>query len=235
METPQSETKPNPMKSEHLTEGVPAIMACVGTDDQYGSEIEIMEKIGENIDYFNNTANKNSNYSSSKHRAYVISDIDTGIKFTKKMFMCTSIIAVGVDKETGENISFLTHQDYPSVLGSISFENYLKERIKELMDKSVEGTVDIVISGGMLSDDFDYSQKIRKLDSIISETVGYSPVVICGPKEDGYVNDDIYFDTRNRRLYVIRPKDHVVHNDPFVASDVEEVKNKDWKGADNSK
>lgn len=231
METPDlnaTEIKPNPLKSEHLIEGVPAIMACIGTEDDYGPEIKDMKNSGENIDYSKNTTSKDGDHLSDEDRAYVISGIDNGTKFTKNIYMCTSIVAVGIDKDTGENISFLTHQDYPSVDENINFETALKTRIKELTSRCVEGTVDIVITGGMLSQDFDYIKKMKKLDSIVVDVMGYSPVAVCGPKESGYYNDNIYFDTKNRRLYVVRPKDSVVYNDSFIPSELDEL-NEKWK------
>jgi hypothetical protein len=238
METPDInpiETTPNPLKSEHLTEGVPAIIASVGTEDQYTHELDEFKFRGKDVDYYTIKEFRDEKYLGSNHHGYVISDVDRDIKYTERLYNCTSLIAVGRDLETDNEISFLTHQDPASVIGE-EFKVDLKKRLQKLKNRSQDGTVDIIIVGGQNIPDrmqeMSYQDSVNTLDKVTRYIFGFAPVVICGPKYPGGQSayDSVYFDTENRRLYVIRPKDVTVRNDSFVAHELNDV-NEKWRGS----
>lgn len=234
----ESEVKPNPLKREHLAEGIKPIMTCVGTEEEYGEEIERIKKEFEDtaskVDYYaDNDPEKHEGWFTKVDRSgYKISTIDGSNKFTDKLHDCTSVIAVGTDLETGKNVSFLTHEDsYNTRVGP--FQEHLETRLQELKDKCREGTIDVVVAGGQLVprniEAMYYRETLNTLNPLINKILGFEPVVASGPKEpkSNYSYDDVYFDTENRRLYVVRPKDHVTYNDSFIAGDINEM-NKKW-------
>ncbi|MFH1608766.1 MAG: hypothetical protein ABH951_01965, partial [Patescibacteria group bacterium] len=168
---------------------------------------------------------------------------------------CTGVVAIGVDKETGENVSFLSHQNPAFFVENKNerknFREDFIESMKNLRERCVPSTVDVVIFGGQkekikfnLADDgkfikeldyqdeslfvrqeFDvYKDSIRYLNYFISNEVGFSPVVMTGPNDN--FNTDyhalaVYFDNKNRRLHLIRPKQDSVNNESFMADEGE--------------
>jgi hypothetical protein len=220
---------------EHLAEGVSPIMACVGTYKEYAGEIakiEDIEAFGHNADYtghpdlLDKQDIKNAGYGT-----YAISPVDEKPKFTENLWNCTSIVAVGREKETGKEISILTHQD-PSIFlkekGKKLFFVDLEDRLGEFKEKCLKGTIDIVIAGGNLREKApeEYEKSIEALSSTVEGLFGFKPTVIVGPKESGM--DNIYLDTQNRRLYVVRPENSKLHNEVFKPDQIDEMKKK-WK------
>ena len=109
-------------KPEHLREGVPAIMACVGTPDEFrenpGAEKfafyeDVFDVPGaDNVDYHGRPAFlARQNFKNGGRESYVISPVDNLDKFSRSFKNCTGIVVAGYDKKTGENISFLSHED----------------------------------------------------------------------------------------------------------------------------
>lgn len=221
-------------KREHLAEGFNPIMACVGTREQYGEDIEKLEDIeaiGHNAKYdahpdlLDMRGFKNAGFGT-----YVISPIDEKPKFTKDLWNCTSIAAVGRGKETDKELSVLTHQD-PSKFLKVEknlFRSHLKERLEDLKERCLAGSIDIVITGGNLrkKEPEEYEESIEILSSYIEEIFGFKPLIICGPKE--YNLDDVYLDAQNRRLYIVRPENAVLHNDVFLPDQIDGIKKK-WQ------
>lgn len=219
---------------EHLAEGVSPIMACVGTYKEYAGEIDKIQDIeafGVNANYTGHPDLldiqdiKNIGYGT-----YAISPVDGKPKFTEDLWSCTSIVAIGNEKGTQKELSILTHQDPEKFLkaGKDLFFSDLKERLKELKEKCSEGTIDVVIAGGNLrkKDPGEYKKSLEALNDAIEELFGFKPTVIAGPKEAGM--DNIYLDTQNRRLYVVRPENSKLHNEVFKPDQIDEMKKK-WK------
>lgn len=228
--------EPNFSKREHLIEGFRPIMACVGTAEQYGGEIAKLndiEDIGHNVDFYGNPPDlTEQGFKNAGHQSYVISSIDNRPKFTKKLADCTSLIAVGREKGAEEELSFLTHQDPDKFLWFKRplFVQHLKEQLEALKGKCSEGSIDVVIAGGNLSEEgAEYQISLELLTSVVKETCGFEPLVICGPKEE-YNVDDVYFDTQKRRAYMLRPKQDVSpsYNDVFKPGEIGKMKEK-WK------
>lgn len=151
----------------HLKEGVPAIMACVGTPDNFrlnpGAEkFAFYEDVSDipgahNVDYRGNPSNlERNNFKNSGRYSYVISPVDALDKFSKDFYDCTGLVATGYDKKTGENMSLLSHEDPSYFLKyETSFLADLGQRLTELKEKCAEGTIDAAIIGGKYPDSGD--------------------------------------------------------------------------------
>ena len=106
----------------------------------------------------------------------------------------------------------------------------------ELKDRCHDGSIDVIIAGGQLVPEriqsMHYPKSLKNLNDVIVNTLGFEPVVACGPKHiENNSYDDVYFDTENRRLYVIRPKDSAVYNESFISKDLGDM-NEKWKKLD---
>jgi len=233
------EQGPNVLKSEHLAEEYRPIIASIGNREEHGKNdfFDNVEAFGENVNYrghpdlLNMRGFKADNFDANMP-SYIISPVNEKDKFTKELLDCTSVIAVGRDVSSGKDISVLTHQDPKIFLKEQkeAFTKDLEERLRDLRQKCHEGSVDIVIAGGKLMRDRpdDYKDSLEKLDDIVESVFGFEPLVICGPKYPEADEDDIYFDTQNRRLYIVRPKDSKFSNEPFPSGKAGEMQKK-WE------
>ncbi len=200
------------------------------------------------LDGVNDMASKN--FLNAGHQSYVISTVDNSNKFSEGFFMCTGLLAVGVDKETGKNISLLTHQ-YPIIFSNPEKRNKfikdLNSRLQDLKNRSVEGSVDAVAFGGSYREDQEadnypimlkyYPDSVNLSADGVRNILGFDPVVINGPKLKRILNgeqisDSVYFDNKNRRLYFVRgeinqPAPGRTSGD-FPVGELEDRK-KDWK------
>jgi len=235
------------LKSEHLVEGVRPIMACVGIREDYGkeiSEIKDIEDVGHGVDFFATPEDQYKSGNKNIEEMYVISPVDGRAKFTKKLYNCTSLVAVG-RTPGGEEISFLTHQEpfRTQNKDQESFDRDMQEKLRELKKRCVPGTVDVVVVGGHVHKN--YKRIIHHLDRLVKEVLNFSPAVITGPKEvtlrlkasdikEGTwtalppIYDDVYFDTKNRILLEVRPSDQILHNESFKPGEVDEL-HKKWE------
>jgi len=240
----------NPIKSEHLKSGIKPIMACVGTIDEFkqneNERIGFFEKMvskdipnTRNINYYGSHEELiDQGFKNSSDYSYVISKVDNSDKFSKSFKNCTGVIVTGCDKETGKNISFLSHQDPKYFLNEDfnknKFTKDLREQLLELKQKSVNGTIDAIIFGGNYFKEKDYSEfrenyfnSIKLLLKEIKGILGFEPVVIVGPKtKEGGKEDDVFYDNDNRLLYMIRPNVGDATTESFLPSDMEKQKKK---------
>ncbi len=217
--------KPEAMESEHLKEGIKPILASVGDLKQQDKQSEItLNRIVETGDDVSWSERNPGEF-------YVKSEINKNDKFTEGLIGCTSIIAVGKEKGSGEDISFLTHQS-PIVLSYNRFFIDIEKLLIELKKRSEEKTIDIVIAGGSIlpneqSEDYQvYQRLVRSISESVTKNFGFNPVVIAGPKIFSE-EDDVFFDSKNRRLYILRSflnRDRVIFPktiQPFDAGNVE--------------
>lgn len=230
----------------HLKKGVKPIMACIGSfDDYYGSgqnpKKEIFDEQLDNAHYvdYGGSADylKKKNFLSTGYETYVLSVVDNKNKFSDRFFDCTGLVVAGIDKETGKNISFLSHQDPVKFLRNKKddFIKHLEQQLGEIKERCISGTIDAIIVGGNylnITNDMKLDSKKKYLDSVellsieIKKILGFEPNVINGPKKIGG-KDDIYYDNENKRLYFMRKK---VNKDigSFTNSSIEEEKKK-WQ------
>jgi len=143
------------------------------------------------------------------------------------------LIAVGRETGAQTELSFLTHQDPHEFLylKKSLFAEDLKKQLQELKEKCSENSIDIVIAGGNLRQENpdEYQRSLELLTSVVGETCGFEPLIICGPKQE-YNFDNVYFDTQKRRAYIVRPEQDVSpsYNDVFRLSEIGKMKEK-WK------
>lgn len=245
----------NTLKSEHLNDGVRPIIACIGTlKDFYDEKGSVVEKIFkgpkdditlEDVDYYGDRETLNrKNYKKPEELSYVISPVNGKDKISRSYKNCTGVVVSGADKETKENISFLSHQDPDYFLAEEKNTNMFfsdfKERISELRKKCVKGSIDAVIFGGNYFTDKkkqhgskygeNYNKSIDFLSSGISELLGFDPTVIAGPKTESGA-DAVYFSNKNRCLYLVRPKVGDFGAESYLPKDIAEQEKK-WQSDD---
>lgn len=244
---PKPQESKNPLKSEHLKEGVKPIMAGIGTPDQFkshpGAEEEMFRDINSNksrilnVDYYGNPKDlAEQKFKNAGESSYAISPIDNSNKFSKGFANCTGLVVAGQDKETGENISFLSHQDPSHFLEERDnkkghFLDDLRQRLNELKERSVDGTIDAIIVGGNYFKNEEgykkqYLGSIKLLSEEALKILGFEPVVMTGPKRVGYGRDNVYYDNEQRRLYIMRPEVGNATTESYVRSKIEEQEKK---------
>lgn len=229
-----------PKKESHLKEGVKPIMVCIGkTKDD---DMTIDQTRVDSAHFVNFLGGeeylKERNFLNAGKATYVISPTDDLDKFSPHLFDCTSLVVTGREKQTGSNISFITHQNPRQFLNNkkTEFLEDLEKKIKEIKERCDEGTIDSVIVGGnynhlskselskvrrgkseevkktILDKIEEYHQNYIGSVSLISDEVkkvlGFDPVIVNGPK-NSRGPDSIYYDTEKRRLYFERPKINV--------------------------
>ena len=233
-------------KFKHLRADIRPIMTCVGTPDEFKSypgPIVAMRNADEAkkahfIDYYaTKTELDNNKFKNAGEQSYVISTIDKKNKFSTWFKDCTGLVVAGKDKETGDNISFLSHEDPQYFLSGEKNKNKfiidLRQRLNELKERCVDGTIDARVFGGNYLDYDEYSKEnylesIKLLSSTVIESLRFEPIVITGPKivRGAGVCDDIFYDNDNRRLYIMRPRVGDSTTEAFVLRDIEEQEKK---------
>ncbi len=220
LEKSEHNPKPNALKREHLKEEFSPILVSVGEIKQHFSDYESLFplyrllKYATDIKYGETT--KSLDEKGFKHdgeNTYIISTIDGRDKKSEGFKTCTGCIVVGVDKNTGKNISFLSHQDpfHFTEEGKSAFMKDFSESLSEIKNRSVEGSVDAIVVGGNalgLSykgknyEDY-YKDSIEIISTLIEKELGFLPVVTTEAKK--YPGSDtILFDTEHRRAYLLR-------------------------------
>ncbi len=244
LENPKEEI--NSLKSEHLNEGVQPIIGCVISDEEFG--LLQNDFVKEFEDPSNSLDVKYGEYSDELEKKgfkviasgiCIISPIDDRNKKSFEYANCTGVVAVGMEKETGKNISFLTHQNPRSLKQyKESTSRALVESLDELKSRCTEGTIDIVIVGGsyiirvikinnntyrdgVVQDE--YEESIKVLSEQVRSVFGFEPVVISGPKMlNG--EEKVFFNNENRRLYLVGPTGTSTGVKPFTQNNIDDEK-----------
>jgi hypothetical protein len=206
----------NTLKSEHLNEGERPIVASVGEEMTETYKKIPIEKALELdvVDFYGKkeTLDEQGQLHGDE-QTYVISPIGTNDKVSSSYYDCVGVAVVGRDKETGENISFLSHACPWSILpGRTEHENFrrdLEARLSEMKERCLPNTIDATIVGGNYTraqkERFvrNYNSSIEVIGFITEKALGFQPVIMTGPKETEDP-ENVYFDTKNRRLYIDR-------------------------------
>lgn len=228
------EKTPDALKSEHLNEGVRPILASINDHEQkWDDEMnETISKIGREGEFVDFAANQNNMLNAGEH-TYVISNCSESSKWSESYWNCTGVAVIGVDKETGKEISILTHQNPEEFLGKNEkdFESDLSKVITNLLGRTEKGTVDAVVFGGYYGpygeSNSEYLKSIKKISKVCASVLGYEPVVLTGPNRDGSYSTNIFLDTQKRRLYIVRPSDtYHSSNQSYNPSDIKKQKKK---------
>ncbi|NVN97135.1 hypothetical protein HXX01_02795 [Candidatus Nomurabacteria bacterium] len=211
--------KPNTLKSEHLNSEFKPIIGGIYDGDSFDQNIdELVNSFKKNGEFVNFVAKEKElqekNFLNNGAGKYVISPCDSLDKYSLSYLDCTGIVAVGVDKKTGKNVSFMSHQD-PEVFlrdeeTKQKFKKDLSDSIDKLIASSVQDSVDVVIFGGQyerqshdmpddnfrlgvdntddyLEDSYSlYLKSIKFLNFNLSKQLGFSPVVMTGPNDNFY-------------------------------------------------
>ena len=228
----------------HLKKGVRPIMACVETREQLEknpnvetamfSDDETEKQNMKEVDYYGRPEDLNKqNFKNAGYESYVISTIDDSNKFSKSFKNCTGLVVSGVDKETGKNISFISHEDPGYFLDQRENKNRfvhdLEQQLREFKERSDEGTIDAVIVGGnyFKSGDYriDYLSSIELLSDEISKVLGFKPLVMTGPKT-AHGSDSIFFENENKRLYIVRPEVGDKTTESYMTNELDKQKKK---------
>lgn len=222
------------------------IIASIGPSESHaGSDVESFDPVGlEQVDYYEDPKwMSRRNQKNAGRESYVITDVGPSNKTSYGYRNCTGLAVVGVDTETGENISILTHQDPSSFLvrDELLFEEHLKDSLEKFALRVDKETIDAVLfggnyfvdqrtntgTGGTFADD--YRSSVETLRRIVTDTIGMEPHVVIGPQTQGG-DIKVTLDTKKRRLYMYRrEQEKGGHTDvSFPASAVVE-QDKRWR------
>lgn len=228
-------------------EGVKPIIVCTGTPNDFSGSPAEFPYPGDNfnlkniqeIDWFNgHIQTRDQQLLNAGAKTYVISPLDSSNKLSKEFYSCTGLVVAGITP-TGEKISFLTHQQAKSILiyQKKEFNQHLKERLTEIKEKCLPGTIDAIIIGGDYSREGEfvdpgfqerYLESIKSVGQEVLDIIGFEPTVANGSKIlDVMKNDDVYYDNKNRRLYFVRPEVNEDFRD-FKPSEADQHKN-NWQ------
>lgn len=214
-----------------------SIMGCI-IDSKNVDEIsrEMIEKIIEDgvfVDYYaEEKIYQENNMKNAGRKTYAISACDEKDKWSTRYYNCTGVIMIGEEKETGKQVSFMSHQDPDRFLGSKKqkFAEDLEERIREFKSRVKEGTIDAILFGGNAGD-YQYQESIKFLGDVVKTQLNFEPRVQTGPNSDWYSENgatDIYLDTQNRRLYIVRVfQENDKFNRDYLPSELRE-KSEEW-------
>lgn len=251
MDKPPEVKSINIKKYEHLKEGVLPIMACVGTMYDYKKDKKIQRLfLGKKIPNVHDVdfdahplELKKVGFENDGEKSYVISVVDGLDKYSKRYYDCTGLIIAGKEKETGKNISFMSHQNPSYFLkeNKFKFSTDLVKQIQAIKNRCEEGTIDAVIFGGRYAKVIDfkdsdpkrdmfmeeYLKSIKLVSQRVKDALGFEPLVITGPKTIPGT-DRVFYDNENRRLYLIRENDDFDSVQSFSPSELEE-RRKNWK------
>lgn len=219
----------------HLIDPAYRIMACIGNKRDYGEQFDSNFLKPRNSEYgitnvdWECPENSGAKAKTQGRSTYVISSIDSTLKFSEEFLRCSGIVAVGKERGTDQNISFLTHQDPKKILNDYKqyFINDLNDSLDELINRSEAGTVDVVVFGGKIYindagqlenkiENDNYNETVKLLSDTIYNKTGFVPVFIAGPKYNNSNSlkydpdsDRVYFHTFTRRLYFVRPSESI--------------------------
>lgn len=233
--------KENKNHKEHLTKDFRPIMACVGTPEHFNGIGSLKQSTDDEqyyeVNYYDKHERLISNgFKNPETSSYVISSIDNFNKHSSEFANCTGVFVVGYDKEFKENVSFMSHEDPDYFLETKKNLNIFKKdfegSLNEIKDMSEPGSIDAVIFGGNFFHKNDaikfykeyqrhYIESIKLLAYEIEKILGFEPKIIIGPKTT-YGHDDIYFDNKNRRIYISRPEVGNASTLTFSPSEFEE-------------
>lgn len=224
----------NTLKWEHLSDSKYYILSGLYNWSSVWVSISSIISDPKYIDYYMwNKDIARQNLTARIDNAFVFSRIDWTNKFSKTFRNCTWIVAIWEDKNTWENISFLTHQNtIPFLKQKFNFDkkfwDRLLEKIVQLKDMSKEGTVDIVIIGwNDLNNWKDYKETIKFLDRIIKDEIWFSPTVIWWPTlnmgQKTFNDKHIAIDTNKRFIHYFKEYSSVEENIHFVTDKVDSI------------
>ncbi len=214
----------NPLHNEHLARDERPIMASISGDRYriYGETLDETTKAAfaddngetEIVNFYSDKEQLDEQEMlNSGEQSYAISSINERPKRSFEYQNCTGIAVSATDKETGKQISFLSHQNPGRFLpwyraSKYKFDNDMSARMQEIKSRAVQGSIDVVLFGGnMRKNGSEHEESISVLSDICKRNFGFEPVVIAGPTipEDIGGGTEVHLDTEHRRLHIARP------------------------------
>jgi len=191
---------PDSLHLEHLKQGFKPIITCIVDKNNQESSLDVFNNIknsGANIDYLKDSS------------GYNLSNIDNVNKYSEDYSTCTGIVAVGIDKNTKERISFLTHhnpilfdnKETSSVNEHKKFQDNLDFLLKDFHERTEDGSVDILLFGGSSSSNFS-SDSIKYLNNVIKKEFKFKPTIVTDTNSVGDIIS-VFLDTKNSRFYFL--------------------------------
>lgn len=201
------------------------------------------------VNYYEDAGNIKKEGMLGAFPAYVISKVDETPKRSESYRNCMTVIVVGEDKETGKQISFLSHQNpsYFLTTEKDQFQKDLHSRIAELSSRAKKGTIDVGIMGGNYYDEMNnenennkreitnaaqHKESVLELSKMVKDSFsdsGYDvPVVVMAgadySQSPSSFNDlDIVLDTQARLLLVSRPEQfYGISEEMYDSTDAQE-------------
>lgn len=215
--------------------------------EDYGTENEELEHLrGQIEDDVNNVDLENGNlgalekngFRHSGAGSYLISPIGEGIWHSDRYFNCTGVVAIGRDKNTDREISFLSHQDPRYFIdgGTNKIEKFsqeLRNSLEELKARSQKDTIEVLLLGGNYNTTAaeteggyqhrHYKQSIEKLRQIVQETLEFDPKVLTGPNNNVGSETAVLVETQKRKVWIERSKQPPEFNHSFQANMLDET------------
>lgn len=198
---------------------------------------ETLERAALHIDYLAHPDEMQSRgVRSAGKGTYVISPIDASPKMSDDYKECTGVAVIGVDEETGENISFISHQNPTKVLEGLrdQFVADLQATLKTFKGRVRHDTIEVVFFGGkyLSSQSTEekthadaYRESVELVRDIIATDLGVDTHVAAAPNAEGGKIAAL-LDTKNRRIYIEYPEQrNHAFNTAFNARDIDDVDN----------
>lgn len=213
------------------------IHACLvdvhNIDKQTQKTIDRIKKEGIFIDYDGGSYfYAKNNIKNAGIGTYVISQCDDKDKWSTRYWDCTGIVAVAEDKETGKQISFISHQSPEGINEEKDkFINDLAESFSDLRDRTQNVNIDVVVFGGH-GNLRKYLDSIKSVGAILHEEFNIEPTIMTGPNFHQKLSDPLnnptegYFDTQNRRLYIVRPPQESEANENYLPHELDKQRDK---------
>ncbi len=167
--------------------------------------------------------------------SFIISNCSETDKFSEGYIRCIGLVAVGVDKDSKKEISIMSHADpYLFLDDDETREHFLlglSNRLKQLKEQCIPGTIDAVMFGGANRSSVDYKKSITLVSEACKNELAFEPTVIAGQGDHmGHLN--VYVETQKRHLYFLRPEQkNNLRNQPFMPSDADQQV-QSWKETD---
>ncbi|MFA6447430.1 MAG: hypothetical protein WCW31_04230 [Patescibacteria group bacterium] len=253
-DAPKSEptdAKPKIQEKVHLREDIQPIKGRISDYAQDNEELEdIREQMSEEsedegvihwVDYEGGDIRKlkEDGFKLAGMHTFLISPIDERDWFSDRYSNCTGVVGIGRDAQTGKEISFLSHQDPNYFVDGGEekakiFAGELSGSLKELRERSQEGTVEVLLLGGNYHPTTpprgykheQYKKSIERLRRIVQEALGFDPKVLVGPNNTGS-DTTITVETQKRKVWIERSKQSEAFNEPYQANEFDEAE-KTW-------
>jgi len=167
-------------------------------------------EIDDNLDYVNTFVRiHKDDMSVIDVDGYIISQISPDDKCSLGYFNCTGLAAIGTCKDTGQQLSLLTHQEKDAHTKRADFFDKLTETFLAFKQRVDLSTVDVAMFGGSLRDEdrSDYFRQVGLFTALSQEILGADMKTLSGPRA-GLPNKmglHVFLHTQMRRIVSFGP------------------------------